>query len=271
MGQGYIKIYRQITDCWIWDRDDYLKAWIDLLFMANYKDKKTIKDGKIVTFAKGTVTTSIYILADRWGWDRKKVRRFLEVLETDKMVSLNRTTRGTIISIVNYEVFQDEGTANGTTVSPTSSPTVSPTPSPLLKKGNKGKKGNNIDTPSEYLVQSDVTPYQKIVDLFNEICVSLPKVREITATRRRSINARWKAYKSLDKFRKLFEMVEESKFLRGVSGTWHASFDWLMNESNATKVLEGNYVDREDVEKPKDEVSKQFDVISDWLAGKEKK
>lgn len=144
MGTGYIKLHRSILNNALWEEKPFSsgQAWVDLILMANYKDKKTLKDGKIQTFARGTVTTSLYALSDRWGWDRKKVRRFLKLLEVEQMVSLNGTTRGTIISLVNYGNYQDCGTTDGTTPSPTPSPTVSPTPSPILNKGNKYKNFN---------------------------------------------------------------------------------------------------------------------------------
>ena len=35
--------------------------------------------------------------------------------------------------------------------------------------------------------------------------------------------------------------VESSDFLSGRSGKWHATFDWIINPSNAVKIIEGNY------------------------------
>ena len=37
-------------------------------------------------------------------------------------------------------------------------------------------------------------------------------------------------------------MAEASDFISGRNGKWNnASFDWLMNETNLVKVLDGNY------------------------------
>jgi hypothetical protein len=35
--------------------------------------------------------------------------------------------------------------------------------------------------------------------------------------------------------------VESSDFLSGRSGKWRATFDWIINPSNAVKIIEGNY------------------------------
>ncbi len=81
------------------------------------------------------------------------------------------------------------------------------------------------------------------MNLFNEICVSFPRLRCIEGSRKKAVAARWKQFGgNLDTFRELFETAEASDFLKGVNDrNWSATFDWLMNANNAAKVLEGNY------------------------------
>ena len=115
--QGYIKLDRSLQNNWIWQEKPFSKgqAWVDLIMLANHKDKKELHGGKIVEYKRGVVNRSISYLADKWGWDRRKVSRFLSVLESDRMVFVNGTTHGTTITVVNYDNFQGHGTANGTT------------------------------------------------------------------------------------------------------------------------------------------------------------
>lgn len=81
-----------------------------------------------------------------------------------------------------------------------------------------------------------------IIDMYNEICVSLPKVTKLTDARKRQIKARLKAY-SLEEIKEVFLQAESSDFLKGLKGntSFKASFDWLIKESNFIKTLEGNY------------------------------
>ena len=83
--------------------------------------------------------------------------------------------------------------------------------------------------------------YNELVNLFNNTCTSLSKIQRLTDKRKKAIKTRLKTF-TIDDYKKAFQMVEESDFLSGRSGgDWKASFDWLLNEANLTKVLEGNY------------------------------
>ena len=83
--------------------------------------------------------------------------------------------------------------------------------------------------------------YQSVIDLYHQICKSYPHLRKPSTSRQNRINARLKNY-CFDDFKLLFEKAEASEFLRGNNDRkWSATFDWLMNENNMLKVLEGNY------------------------------
>lgn len=83
--------------------------------------------------------------------------------------------------------------------------------------------------------------YQQIVDMYNDTCVSFPRLTKLSDARKKAIRARLRQY-SLEDFRKLFQMAEESGFLKGQnSRNWSASFDWLIKDANMAKVLDGNY------------------------------
>lgn len=111
-GKGWISIYRILEDSWLWGDKPFARgqAWIDLLLQANHKDKKTFSKGELVNVKKGSFLTSDQLLADRWGWSRKKVRTFLNVLVEEQMVELKRSPKGTSLSIVKWDLYQCGGT-----------------------------------------------------------------------------------------------------------------------------------------------------------------
>lgn len=90
-------------------------------------------------------------------------------------------------------------------------------------------------------------PSQKIADLFNSTCKTLPSVKVLTDKRKKTISIRWKEDKgrqTLSWWQDYFKMVDNSSFLRGDKTDFNASFDWLLGPSNMVKVLEGNYEDK---------------------------
>lgn len=86
--------------------------------------------------------------------------------------------------------------------------------------------------------------YQIIADMYNKTCVSFPKITRLSEARKKAIKARMKKY-SIEDFQKLFDMAEESNFLKGSNNrNWSANFDWLIKDANMAKVLEGQYRNR---------------------------
>lgn len=110
---AFIKIDREIFSHWIWNEKPFSRAqaWIDLIGLANHETKDFMHQGVLVHGKRGNVYRSKLWLADRWGWSRGKVDRFLNILEKENMIQENRvrigTVNGTVITIVNYGKFQD--------------------------------------------------------------------------------------------------------------------------------------------------------------------
>jgi DNA replication protein DnaD len=108
MAKGWIKLHRELTDHWLWEEKPFDKksAWIDLLLMANHEEKKVMLGSELIDVERGGLITSEVKLADRWGWSRTKIRRFLEMLENDSMIVLKKDNKKTVINIVNFSLFQ---------------------------------------------------------------------------------------------------------------------------------------------------------------------
>lgn len=93
-----------------------------------------------------------------------------------------------------------------------------------------------------------VPPYHELIEAYNKFCPSLSKATELTGNRRNAIRLRWTKYKDhssgpLVVFDTLFKKAEASDFITGRDGRWQGKrgIDWLLNDANMVKVLEGNY------------------------------
>jgi DNA-binding Lrp family transcriptional regulator len=89
--------------------------------------------------------------------------------------------------------------------------------------------------------------YKEIVDMYNDTCVSFPRVNTLSESRKKAIKARLKIY-TIDDFKRMFEMAESSYFLKGGNDrNWCANFDWMIKDANMAKILDGNYNNNADI------------------------
>ena len=83
---------------------------------------------------------------------------------------------------------------------------------------------------------------QQLVDRYNAICTSLPRVVRLTDKRRRAVRLIHDKGYTPEQLDEVFRKAQSSSFCTGQNDRhWKADFDWLLNESNLVKVLEGKY------------------------------
>lgn len=82
IGQYSLFEYRIKESC-VWEKGKYSKtqAWFDLIMMHEYQDSYDFKNKR--EKKKGHIYTSMSTLANKWGWDRETVKRFLDTLENE--------------------------------------------------------------------------------------------------------------------------------------------------------------------------------------------
>lgn len=119
--KGWIKLDRAILEHWLWNCEkpfDKLHAWIDILLNVNHTPKKMPFGDNVIIIEKGCMITSETKLSEKWGWSRKKVSSFLELLENDQMIDRKRYGKGTYLKLLNYAVYQDLGDTKRTEKEP---------------------------------------------------------------------------------------------------------------------------------------------------------
>lgn len=102
-----------------------------------------------------------------------------------------------------------------------------------------------IEIESEERRKTNKIDYQQIADMYNNTCVSFPRLSKLSESRKKAIKARLQTY-SVEDFQRMFEMAEGSSFLKGANNrNWSATFDWMVKDANMAKILDGNYQDRQ--------------------------
>lgn len=85
---------------------------------------------------------------------------------------------------------------------------------------------------------------KEITDLFNSLCPSLPQIKYLSEDTKTMMAQQMEKY-TLDDFKLLFQKAEASDFLKGENDRkWAASFEWLIEDQNMAKVLNGNFDNR---------------------------
>jgi hypothetical protein len=118
MHRGYIKLWRKYQDNEFWrERRVFSKfeAWLDLITEAQHDEKEQfhIIGNHRISTKRGQLIKSKVTLALRWGWNRSKVRRFLDLLTKCSMIVTENVHKTTRISIINYDTYNCERPRNG--------------------------------------------------------------------------------------------------------------------------------------------------------------
>lgn len=203
LSSGWIKLYRKLQDCWIWlDKEPFDKrsAWVDLLLTANHSDKKILFNGELITVKRGQILTSVRKLSAKWKWSVNKVYRFLKLLESDEMLQKESDKDRTLLTIVNYSIFQcceytnenSNGNTNGnsdeyTSETQTETPTNTPTEHKQeckeykndknVKNEKKERKGQDVYYPNDELLNN---AFKEFLTMRNKIKKPLATKQALT-------------------------------------------------------------------------------------------
>jgi len=118
MAKGWISIWRRLREnhCWEFKPFSPGQAWVDLLLRTNHKDGTAFAPNRApVKVGKGELLTSMYQLAEDWGWSRGRVERWLRYWKNETQIELVITPYYTLITILKWKEYQgDERLAGGT-------------------------------------------------------------------------------------------------------------------------------------------------------------
>lgn len=245
--QGWIKIHRDLLDNELWSDKPFTKgqAWVDLLLLANHRDKNVLLGNCTELVERGSFITSELKLMERWGWGRKKVKLFLNFLESQKMIERNANNKRTAITIVNYGFYQDCDLPKEQQKDSKRTAKEQRRDSTGTAKEHKQERKN--ERMKEYIdtnVSIKQHSIQSIIDAWNQL-----EPYGIKMIYR--INQGSKRYTSLialleqfgeEKVIQAVDKVKQSDFLQGkTDARFSLNFDWFINPNNFAKILDGKY------------------------------
>lgn len=110
---GWIKLYNQTLDSDFWGGSDepfdWRSAFVHVLLAANWRDGISRKNGHEIVIRRGQLLTSIRNLMATFHWSRKRVENWLKGMDAYKMLTAKSVGFGTVLTVVNYNIYQREG------------------------------------------------------------------------------------------------------------------------------------------------------------------
>ena len=158
---GWIKLHRKLLDNPVVMKDsDHLAVWIYLLLNASHTEYPVLFGRKKISLKAGQLITGRKSIASTLGISESKVRRILNLFESDQQIDRQRSNKNSLISILNwdkYQIFDQQIDQQATNKRPTSDQQAT------TNKNNKNIK--NIKECKE-IIYSDVPELNETIIAF---------------------------------------------------------------------------------------------------------
>ncbi len=265
----YFKVYRGWRDNPVFkgefSRGD---AWIWLIENASWKEQRVRIKGDTITLERGELSFSQRFMAEKWGWSKSRVDRFIADLRDEGMIETRAKIGATdghiagqgqsIISICNYDKYQGEPDGLRGNDLDTSGATAGQQRGNSGAKNKKERKKEDNSNELSFVSETEIEPddfdnpppakpstdeVEQAVEIWNKAAAhsSWPEIRKLNPDRRKKLAARLSEIGGVIEWRAV--LVRATKGMLGAQPppTWF-SFDWITtNQTNILKVIEGNY------------------------------
>ena len=146
---GWLKLYRSILDSAVFQDAEILKVWIWLLCNVAFEQHDTICYGKVIHLKPGQIATGRKKIAQCTDLNENKVYRALTALKSLGNIEIKATNKYSIITVVNWDKYQDENGKRTSSEQQTNSKTTTEEQQDNNKRtqhknGKNGKKEKNI-------------------------------------------------------------------------------------------------------------------------------
>jgi hypothetical protein len=176
---GHIALHRDAFEHPLLKDGDRFRAWFWMVSRACWKATRYDVGGKTVMLTRGQFCCSVRELAEAWDWSKSAVDRFLSRLKTETMIGTDAGTGKLVITICNYDKYQqipkEAGTADGTL-----------TGTPAGQQRDIKEEGNNSVSN-----ETGVPPVDTVKAIF-ELGITLLTASGQTDRASRSIVGRWR-------------------------------------------------------------------------------
>src|SRR5699024_955941 len=190
MTQGWIKLYRKMMYSNVFQNEKLLKVFIYCLMKATHVDRKQLVGKRFVELKKGQFIFGRKKASVELNIKESTVRDYIDLLKEDEMIKVNSTNKYSLITVVNWELYQHEENENR-----------QQNDNKMTAEGQQNdtnKNVKNVENVKEHI------PDAEIVDYLNEKAGK--KFKSTTNKTRDQIKARWNEGHRLEDFKQVIDV-----------------------------------------------------------------
>lgn len=241
MSNGWVKIHRSIWDNPFMFRPNVLTVWVYILTHVEFQPADIVFEGKRMTLQPGQGLFKFSKVASELKVPVTTVHRIVEMLKNEKQIEKQASPRNTVITVVNWEKYQAGEKQNEKQVENKRKTNGKQMENLHINNKNLRNKELKNTTPAEEEQQSE---YKVFTEKWNAL--PLHNIVSLKGKRLDMLRARVKEY-GMDDVLKAIGIIQRSPFLLGQNNSrWQITIDWFLKPNNFPKVLEGNYLPKED-------------------------
>ena len=154
MMSGWIKIHRVLAEHWLADQPEKLGWWVLLLLKVEREDKRALVGNQVIELKRGQIIASNSFLANLWKTSERTVGRFLDLLEKEQMLHRCMHRKTTILTICNFDSYQENRSNRRTDVC-TDSADIVPTSCRQIREDREDKNISKTTTAPAYTHEAD--------------------------------------------------------------------------------------------------------------------
>lgn len=187
--QGWIKLHRKMLHSNVFQNEKLFKVFMYCLMKATHSEHRQLVGKQFIELEQGQFVFGRKKAAVELNMKESTVRDYINLLKQDNTIHVNTTNKYSIITVVNWEVYQhkeeDYRQQNDNKVTAEQ------------QQNDTNKNVKKVKNEKEHI------PYGEIVDYLNEKADK--RFRHTTNKTRSQIKARWNEGHRLEDFKKVID------------------------------------------------------------------
>ena len=239
------------TDCAVFIA--HMQYWI----AKNAANERHFYEGRYWTYNSLSALERLFPF-----WSRRQIERIIRDLKKAGVLLVGHYSKNAYDRTTFYAIDESRLPIRQTvkSISPNGEMDLPDNGNDISPNGEIIKEQNNTQIEEESN-KTKISKAQEVVDHYNAICTNLPRVVRLTDKRCLTVRRIYSKGYTTEQLDEAFRRAQASSFCTGQNDRhWKADFEWLLNENNLVKVLEGKYDNPAATKPPR----KKAEEVEEW-------